>query len=85
MVVREEITVAKLEESIHKGGGKILESMKLFDIYRGLQIPENFKSMSFGLSFRAPDRTLTDEEIQKAMDRILRMLEEDAGASLRDI
>ena len=85
LVVREEVTVAKLEEAIRKGGGKILESVKLFDIYRGMQIPDDYKSMSFGLSFRAPDRTLTDEEIQKSMDRILRMLEEDAGALLREI
>jgi phenylalanyl-tRNA synthetase beta chain len=85
LLVREEITVAKLDEAIRKGGGKILETVRLFDIYRGMQIPDGFKSMSFGLSFRAPDRTLTDEEIQKSMDRILRLLEEEAGASLRDI
>ncbi|MDR0874756.1 MAG: phenylalanine--tRNA ligase subunit beta [Clostridiales Family XIII bacterium] len=85
LLVREDITVAKLDEAIRKGGGKILETVRLFDIYRGMQIPDSFKSMSFGLSFRALDRTLTDEEIQKAMDRILRLLEEEAGASLREV
>ena len=85
LLTREDVPVAQLEEAILKGGGKILESVKLFDIYRGMQIPDGFKSMSFGLSFRAPDRTLTDEEIQKSMDNILKKLEEDAGALLRDI
>ena len=54
--------------------GKILESYKLFDIYEGSQVQEGYKSVAYSLSFRAKDRTLTDEEVGAAMKKILQGL-----------
>ena len=57
--------------------------MTLFDIYEGSQIPEGHKSMAYSLSYRADDRTLKDEEVNKAHQRIIDLLEKELGAKLR--
>ena len=66
-----------------KAGGKIIESVKLFDIYRGDQIPEGMKSLAFTVSMRADDRTLTDEEADKTAAKILAELDNQLGIRLR--
>ena len=68
---------------IRRRGGRILDTAELFDVYRGQQVPEGKKSMAFGLAFRDAEKTLTDEEVQKVMIKILKGLEEEAGAVLR--
>ncbi len=68
---------------IHGCGGALLDGVSLFDVYQGAQIDASKKSMAYALSFRAPDRTLVDEEIQGAMKEILRQLETQLGAVLR--
>ena len=64
-------------------GGKLLDGVRLFDVYRGEQLGANRKSVAFSLSFRAPDRTLTDEEADKATTKIRTMLEKELGITLR--
>ncbi len=71
-----------LEKKIKAAAGKILEKVELFDIYTGAQIPEGKKSMAYSLTLRAADRTLTDEEADKAVAKILRSMEE-IGVTLR--
>ncbi|MCL2592564.1 MAG: phenylalanine--tRNA ligase subunit beta, partial [Defluviitaleaceae bacterium] len=83
MLVKDEITVAELEASIKEKGTKILESIALFDVYKGKQIEEGYKSVSFKISFRAHDRTLTDEEVSAVMNKILKNLEVKNDALLR--
>ncbi len=56
-------------------GGKILESYQLFDIYEGKQIVAGYKSVAYSIVFRAKDRTLTDEDVNSAMKKILNGLE----------
>lgn len=51
-------------------GGKHLEEVRLFDLYRGDRLGLGKKSLAFALSFRASDRTLTDEEIAASMEKI---------------
>ena len=77
------VQAAQIVELIRKAGGKILEEVNLFDIYEGSQIPEGHKSMAYALSYRAPDRTLKDEEVNEAHERIIKTLEEKLGAKLR--
>ncbi len=77
------VLAGDIYDIIKKASGKILDSVELFDIYRGAQIPEGKKSMAYSIIFRAEDRTLTDEEINKVMDKILRSLEHQTGAKLR--
>lgn len=72
-----------IEEIIYQAGGKIIKEVKLFDIYKGGQIPSNMKSLAFTVSMRADDRTLTDEEADKAVTKILSELEKQIGVKLR--
>lgn len=75
MVVPKEVLVGQIEAIISQRGGKILESYSLFDIYEGSQIKEGFKSIAYKIVFRAPDKTLEEAEITKAMKKILNGLE----------
>ncbi len=83
LVMDESVEVGPLMAAIRKAGGKLIEDVKLFDIYRGAQLGLNKKSAAFALSFRASDRTLTDSEISGAMQKILAMCEKDFGAVIR--
>ncbi len=76
-------TVAQVETVITEAAGKLLRSIKLFDIYRGTGIPENKKSMAFSLELRADDRTLTDADCEQVMQKVLPALEEKLSAVLR--
>lgn len=82
MVVPKNILVGEIESIIEKRAGKNLESYKLFDIYEGDQIEEGFKSVAYSIVFRAKDRTLEDSDVSKAMDKVLKGLEE-IGIQLR--
>ncbi len=82
MVVPKEILVGQIEAMIEQRGGKILESYRLFDLYEGEQIQEGFKSVAYSISFRANDRTLSDEDVNAAMKKILNGLEQ-LGIELR--
>lgn len=75
MVVPKEILVGQIEDIIAQRGGKILESYKLFDIYEGAQILSGYKSVAYSITFRAADRTLTDDEVNAAMKKILNGLQ----------
>jgi len=83
IVVDEAVTAERLEQSIVSAGGKLLESVRLFDVYRGTGVPEGRKSMAFELLYRAPDRTLTAEEVEGAHARLLRKVCGAVGGELR--
>jgi phenylalanyl-tRNA synthetase beta chain len=67
-----------------KAGGKLLVDVQLFDIYRGEQIKPELKSLAYALMYQAPDRTLTDKEVAKLRTRILKQLDVNLGAKLRE-
>ncbi|MDO5416717.1 MAG: phenylalanine--tRNA ligase subunit beta [Lachnospiraceae bacterium] len=75
MVVPKQIMVGQIEDVIAQRGGKILEGYQLFDIYEGSQIVAGFKSVAYSITFRAKDRTLTDEDVNAAMKKILNGLQ----------
>lgn len=77
------VAVAELEETITKAAGGLLDSVKLFDVYEGAQIPAGKKSIAYAISFRAPDRSLTNEEINRVFNKIVKDLEYKNGAKLR--
>jgi len=85
LLVDEDTTVESLKEIIEQEGKSILESVNLFDVYRGKQVEEGKKSVAFALVYRSADRTLTDEEVGKTHTKVLSALEEKTGAVLRDI
>ena len=76
------LPVMTMEKAIKAAAGKILEKIELFDVYKGSQIAQGKKSVAFNISMRASDRTLTDEEVNGAMGKILKALEE-LGAQIR--
>ena len=77
------VTVADVENVITANGGKLLRGVKLFDIYRGVGVPEGKKSMAFSLELRADDRTLTDTDSEGVMTKVLAALKDKLGATLR--
>ncbi len=82
-VCDEELEVGKLSALIARAGGKLVEDVELFDIYRGTQLGEGKKSVSFRVTLRASDRTLTVEEADKVSTKILSSLEHQLGLTLR--
>jgi len=84
MIVRDEVTVRQIDGIIKKESGNILESAALFDVYKGKQIPEGKKSIAYRITFRADNRTLTDDEVNKVMGNILKQLKEQLDADLRE-
>ena len=74
MVMDKEILAGQVEEVIRKNGGQYLEHFELFDIYEGAQIAAGKKSMAYSVSFRASDKTLSDAEVNSAVEKILKGL-----------
>ncbi len=74
MVMDKSILVGQVETVIKKNGGKLLESVKLFDVYEGEQVGEGKKSVAYSLSFRDKTRTLKDDEINPIIDKIIKEL-----------
>ena len=82
MVVPKEVLAGDIEKVFDEKGGQYLEHYALFDIYEGAQIKSGYKSIAYTLTFRAQDKTLEDADIQNAMNKILKKLEE-LGIELR--
>ena len=85
LVVDEDMAVGDILEVIREAGGKILRKAGLFDIYRGPQVGEGKKSAAFALEYRHDDKTLTDEEVDKVHENILKALREKLSVTLRDL
>jgi len=83
IIVDENIEVGDIEKTITKRAKKVLEELKLFDIYRSESVGENKKSVAYSLIFRSAERTLTDDEIRDTIDNIIKDLEKEYKAELR--
>ena len=83
LICSEDITVAQVEEVISASAGKLLRKIQLFDIYRGVGVPEGKKSMAFSLQLRADDRTLTDSDSEAVVNNVLAAVKEQLNATLR--
>lgn len=82
VICDDEIPVAELEKAIKGAVGKILEKVTLFDVYKGEQIEKGKKSVSYSITMRSHDGTLTDEQADSAMKKVLKALSA-IGAELR--
>ena len=76
-------SVAEIERGVRKAGGKLLESVELFDEYRGENVPQGKRSLAFRLVYRADDRTLTDEDVEPVHQKVRELLEEKFQVELR--
>ncbi len=83
IVCEENVTVAEAESCMTAAAGKLLQNIRLFDVYRGKGVPEGKKSLAFSLELRAEDRTLTDADSEKVVSSVLAALERQLQAVLR--
>jgi phenylalanyl-tRNA synthetase beta chain len=83
VVVGEDVPAVRVRDLIAQTGGQLLRAVLLFDVYRGKQVGAGRKSLAYRLTYQADDRTLTDREVSKVRDRIVRRLERELGAVLR--
>jgi phenylalanyl-tRNA synthetase beta chain len=82
-IVDASIPAGRVRSALEDAAGEILGSVLLFDVFEGPPLPEGTKSLAFSVDFRAPDRTLTDEEADGAVEAIVERLSRDVGARLR--
>jgi phenylalanyl-tRNA synthetase beta chain len=82
-VVTRECPVAEVQACISAAGGELLESIRLFDVYEGDQIPPTHKSLAFALRFRGEGQTLTPQELQDLRNNIITAVSEQVGGTLR--
>ena len=85
LLVDEAVEVGSIMNIIKENGGKILENVELFDIYRGKQVDEGKKSAAFTLTYRSEVGTLTDEDVAKVHNKVLEALKEQLSAVLREM
>ncbi len=83
VVVDKNVTAEEIAVLIKKAGGSSLSKIEAFDVYTGKGIDENKKSIAYSLTFEKMDRTLTDEEINQSIEKIVEMLNKKIGAELR--
>ena len=83
MLCDDSVEVGSIEEIIRQCGRSLIEEIKLFDIYKGKQIPTGKKSVAYSIVFRDPNKTLEEQDVNRVMDKILTRLEEKLSVELR--
>jgi phenylalanyl-tRNA synthetase beta chain len=84
VVVSEEVREDRVRAVLLEKGGPLVESVEVFDLYRGEQIPAGTKSLAYGILFRSDARTLKEEEIDDLLRKIETELKDQFGAKIRD-
>lgn len=83
IIVDEAVASSAAASLIVETGGFLLRDVQLFDVYRGEPVAPGKKSLAYALTFQAPDKTLTDAIVSKQVQRIVKRLEDELGATLR--
>ena len=83
ILVDRSVPQGEVEETIRRGGGRLLESVRLFDVFEGEQLGSGKKSLAYALEFRSPERTLYDRDVDQAVQELVRALSAAHGATLR--
>ncbi|WP_027365532.1 phenylalanine--tRNA ligase subunit beta [Desulfotruncus alcoholivorax] len=83
VVIRNDIPCADIINTICRAASALLQEVRLFDVYRGKQVEKGRQSLAFSLKFQAADRTLTDDEVNKQIEKITGALEREYAAVLR--
>ena len=83
LVMNEKQPLGPVLEAIREAAGPLLEEIKLFDVFRGIQLGAEKKSAAFSLVFRSPDQTLTEETLNPLMQKVLKVCKEQFGAEIR--
>ena len=82
-IVDEALPAERLRNLIAQTGGALLRGVRLFDLYRDERLGADKKSLAFALTYQADDRTLTDGEVAKVRNKIVKRVEKELGAELR--
>jgi phenylalanyl-tRNA synthetase beta chain len=83
LVVDESLPAERVAELIRQTGGKVVREVRLFDVYRGEKVGAGKKSLAYSITYQASDRTLSDKDVAGLRAHILRKLEQELGAKLR--
>ena len=83
LLVPDRVSAYDVDALIRGRGGALLESVELFDIYRGEGVAQGTRSLAYHLRFRSPDRTLKDKQVDKAVSGILARLKEELSVEQR--
>lgn len=83
-IVNNDVTSDEIISVIRKAGGRLLTDIKLFDVYTGEHVANGEKSLAYSLTFSSLDRTLSEEEVMKVFDKIIKDVENKLGAKLRN-
>ena len=83
MLVSEKISNQEVVSVIKQAAGRFLSDVAIFDVYQGKNIDLGFKSIAYSLTFTNPEATLTDEEVNKAMEKVTKALTENFSAIIR--
>ena len=83
-ILKKDVTAGEVMATIKKAGGKLLQSISVFDVYTGENVGEDEKSIAFKLNFLDPTKTLTDEEVMNVFNNIITKVESSHNAKLRD-
>lgn len=85
LLVKDEVEVAQIEAIIKANGEGLVEDCELFDVYKGDQIEDGYKSIAYSIVYRNPEKTLKDSDVASVHEGILKELENKIGAKLREI
>jgi phenylalanyl-tRNA synthetase beta chain len=83
VIVAEDVAAEDVLRAVRGAGGKLLDGVRVFDVYRGAQVGEGRKSLALALTFQAPDRTLSDEDVAPVRDKVVAALAKHVGGELR--
>jgi phenylalanyl-tRNA synthetase beta chain len=83
VIVAEDVAADAVLSAVRGAGGKLLDAVRVFDVYRGAQVGEGRKSLALALTFQAPDRTLSDEDVAPVRDKVVAALAKQVGGELR--
>lgn len=83
MLIKDEIPVQDIYNVISRAGKELIEKIELFDVYKGKQIPDGMKSVAYSITYRAENKTLKDEEVNKVHEKVVNAIVEKLGAQLR--
>jgi phenylalanyl-tRNA synthetase beta chain len=83
VILASDVPAGDVVRTVREAAGDLLTGAEVFDVYTGAQVGEGRRSLAFALTFRAPDRTLTDEDVAPVRERIVGALRETLGGELR--
>ncbi|MEF9987617.1 MAG: phenylalanine--tRNA ligase subunit beta, partial [Christensenella sp.] len=83
VIVDTDVGAGDMADAVYAAGGKRVERVELFDVFSGAQIGEGKKSVAYAITMRSAEGTMTDEEANSVMKKVLKTLEQSFGAQLR--